>query len=64
MTLGIDIQHSSIECHYAECCYAECRNYLNVTLSVVRQNVVMLNVVVPILDQVSAFKKMYPQKCW
>jgi hypothetical protein len=51
------------------CCYAECRNYLNVMLSVVmlsvvRQNVVMLSVVAPILDQVSAFKKMYPQKRW
>ncbi len=24
MTLSIDIQHNSIECHYAECRYAEC----------------------------------------
>jgi hypothetical protein len=23
MTLSIDIQIDSIECHYAECCYAE-----------------------------------------
>ncbi len=56
MTLSIDIQHNSIECHYAECrytdcryadcryseChYAECRDYLNVMLN----NVVMLCVV-------------------
>ncbi len=40
MTLSIDIQHNSIECHYAEC-----RDYLNVTLSVVMLNVVMLSVV-------------------
>jgi hypothetical protein len=45
MGLSIDIQHNSIECHYAEC-----RDYLNVMLnvvmlSVVRLNVVMLNVV-------------------
>ncbi len=26
MTLSIDIQHNSIECHYAECRYAECSN--------------------------------------
>jgi hypothetical protein len=43
MTLSIDIQHNSIECHYAEC-----RDYLNVMLSVIRLNVVMLNVVAPI----------------
>ncbi len=46
-TLSIDIQHNSIECHHAECRYAECRDYLNVMLSVVRLNVVMLSVVVP-----------------
>jgi hypothetical protein len=45
MTLSIDIQHLSIECHYAEWCYADCRNYLNFMLSVVMLNVVMLNVV-------------------
>jgi len=45
MTLSIDIQHNCIECHYDECCYAVCRNYLNVMLSVVRQNVVTLSVV-------------------
>ncbi len=39
-TLSIDIQHNSIECHYAEC-----RDYLNVMLNVVMLNVVMLNVV-------------------
>jgi hypothetical protein len=38
--LSIDIQHNSIECHYAECC-----DYLNVMLSVVMLNVVMLNAV-------------------
>ncbi len=52
MTVSIDIQHSNIECHYAEC-----RDYLNVMmigvmlnfimLSVVRLNVVMLSVVAP-----------------
>jgi hypothetical protein len=40
MKLNIDIQHNSIECHYAEC-----RNYLNVMLSVVMLSVVMLSVV-------------------
>jgi hypothetical protein len=40
MTLGIDIQLNSIECHYAEC-----RDYLNVMLSVVSLNVVMVSVV-------------------
>jgi hypothetical protein len=44
MTLCIDIQHNSIECHNAECC-AECRDYLNVMLSVVMLNVIMLIVV-------------------
>ena len=48
MTLSIDIQHNSIECHYAEC-----RDYLNVMqsgvrLSVVRLNVVKLSVVAPL----------------
>ncbi len=52
MTLSIDIQHNSIECHYAECHYAECRNYINVMLnvvmlSVIRLKVVMLSVVAP-----------------
>jgi hypothetical protein len=47
MTLSIDIQHNSIECHYAEC-----RDYLHVMqnvimLSVVRMNVVMLSVIAP-----------------
>jgi len=46
-TLSIDIQHDSIECHYAECC-----DHLNVMLSVimlkvVRLDVVMLSVVAP-----------------
>ncbi len=40
MTLSIDIQHNSIECHYAEC-----HDYLNARLSVVVLNVVMLSVV-------------------
>ncbi len=40
MTLSIDIQHNSIECHYAEC-----RDYLNVMLSVIMLSVVMLSVV-------------------
>jgi hypothetical protein len=40
MTVSIDIQHSSIECHYAGC-----RDYLNVMLSGVVVNVVMLSVV-------------------
>ncbi len=52
---SIDIQHNSVECHYAECryaaCrYADCRDYLNVIpsddmMSVVMLNVVMLSVV-------------------
>jgi hypothetical protein len=40
MTLNIDIQYNSIECHYAEC-----RDYLNVMLSVILKNVIMLSVV-------------------
>jgi hypothetical protein len=39
-TLSIDIQHNSIECHYAEC-----RDYLNAILRLVMLNVVMLGVV-------------------
>ncbi len=34
----------TIECHYAERCYAEYRDYINVKLSVIMPNVVMLNV--------------------
>jgi hypothetical protein len=50
MTVSIDIQHNSIECHYAECryaeCrYAECRDHLNVMHSVVMLNVFMLTVI-------------------
>jgi hypothetical protein len=45
MTFSIDIQHSSIECHYAENHYAECCDYLNVMLSVIMLNVVMLSAV-------------------
>ncbi len=37
--------------YYAECRYAECRDYLNVMLSVVRLNVVMLSVVAPLEDK-------------
>ncbi len=40
MTLGIDIQHNTIECHYAEC-----RDYLKYMFSVIIMNVVMLSVV-------------------
>jgi hypothetical protein len=45
--LSIDIQHNSIECHYADC-----RDYLNVMLCVVMLsfvglNVVMMSVVAP-----------------
>ncbi len=40
MTLNVDIQHNSFECHYAEC-----RDYLNLMLSVIMINVVMLNVI-------------------
>ncbi len=40
MELSIDIQHYSMECHYAEC-----RDYLNVMLSVVMLNVILLNVI-------------------
>jgi hypothetical protein len=45
MKLSIDIQHNSIDSHYAEF-----RNYFNVMLSVVRLNVVMLRVVSPVKD--------------
>ncbi len=45
MTLSIDIQHNSIECHYAECRYAGCHDNLNVMLSVIMLNVVMLSVI-------------------
>jgi hypothetical protein len=45
MTLSIDIQHKSIECHCAECLYADCHDYLNVMLSVIRPNVIMLSVI-------------------
>jgi hypothetical protein len=47
MKLSIDIQQNSIECH------AECRDYLNVVLSVVMLNVIMLGIVAPkILHQI------------
>jgi hypothetical protein len=49
MTLSIDIHHNSIECHYSEYHYAECFDYLNVTLSVIRLNVVMLSVKAPLM---------------
>jgi hypothetical protein len=38
----MDNQHDIIECHYAEC-----RDYLNVMLSAVWLNVVMLSIVAP-----------------
>ncbi len=47
MTLSIGIQHNNIECHYAECLYDECRDYLNVMVSVIMLNVVILSVVAP-----------------
>ncbi len=40
MTLSIEIQHNSIECHFAEC-----RDHLNVMLSVIILNVIVLSVV-------------------
>jgi hypothetical protein len=40
MTLSIDFQHNSIECHLLSS-----RDYLNVILSAIMLNVVMLNVV-------------------
>jgi len=47
LTLSIDdIQHKSTF-SYGECCYTECHDYLNVTLSVILLNVVMLSVVAP-----------------
>ncbi len=56
MTLSTDIQHNSIECHYAEFRYAECRICSNVILSVV-----ILSVVVPrkVLKK-HTFKNIYP----
>jgi hypothetical protein len=47
MALSIDIQRDSIECHYAECRYPECHDYLNIMLSEVRLDIVMLSVVAP-----------------
>ncbi len=44
MTLSVNSQHNSIECHYAKSRYAERRDYLNIMLSVVMLNVIMLNV--------------------
>ncbi len=71
MTLSIEVQHDSIECHYADFRYAECLNYLNVMmsivmlnivmLSVVRLNVVMLSVVAPSLR---GFFILYLLLCW
>ncbi len=58
MTLSIDIQHNSIECHYAQCRYAECRDYLNAMLSVVMLNVIMLSVVAPATPPKSKFAKI------
>jgi hypothetical protein len=61
MTLSIDIQHNSIEFHYAECRYAECCDYLNVMLSVLMLNVVMLSVVmlnVVMVSVVAPFKEI------
>jgi hypothetical protein len=40
MTPSKDVQHNSIDCHYAEC-----HDYLNVMPSVVMLNVVMLSIV-------------------
>jgi hypothetical protein len=59
MTLSIDIQHNSIECHYAEC-----RDYLNYMLSVVRLNViilsvVMLSVVAPLTNEPHKLECLY-----
>ncbi len=48
MTLSIDIQHNSIECHYAECLYADCHDFLNVMLSAIMLNVVRLSIVAPL----------------
>jgi hypothetical protein len=55
MTLSIDTQHNSVECHYAERRYAECRHYAErryaeshdffVMLNVIMPNVIMLSVV-------------------
>jgi hypothetical protein len=53
MTLTIDIQHNSIECHYAECC-----DYLNVMLNVIMLSVVRLNVIM--LSVVAPLQKFHP----
>ena len=62
MTLSKDIQHNSIECHYAECHYAECHNHLNIMLNIIMLNVVMMSVVLlgsgPILKSYTR-----PEKC-
>jgi hypothetical protein len=39
-----DTQHTSIEC-----CYAECPDYLNVLLSVIMLNAIMLSVMEPLI---------------
>jgi hypothetical protein len=73
MTLSIDIQHNSKECHYAECRYAESRDYLNVmvsvvmlsvvVLSVVRLNVIRLSVVVPFTPRANVIKLFTERIC-
>ncbi len=58
MTLSIDIQRNSKECHYAEC-----RDYLNVMLSVVRLNVIMLSVVAPYTPRANVIKLFTARIC-
>ncbi len=68
MTLSIDIQRNSKECHYAEC-----RDYLNVelnvvVLSVVRLNVIRLSVVAPYTPRANVIKlftaQIYKKTKW
>ncbi len=49
----------SIESHYAGCCFADCSDYLNVMMSVVRLNVMILNA---IMQSVSMLSVAAPKK--
>jgi hypothetical protein len=49
-TFSVDIQHNSIECHFAEC-----HDYLNVMLSVFILNVIMLSVVMLTVVRLNVF---------
>jgi hypothetical protein len=43
----------SIESHYAGCCFADCSDYLNVMMSVVRLNVMILDAIMQSVSMLS-----------